>query len=1156
MTHGACDPSPPHGAFVLLHGEEYYRISDHDRMPAFLMSIASDSDLWMFITSRGGLTAGRVDADGSLFPYETVDKLHDAHGHTGPITLLRVRRGTGPDVMWQPLSARSARAAGDLDSAIERNVYKNAIGNRLVFEEIHHDLDLVFRYRWAASDALGWVRTATLMNRGSKSVAVSMLDGLRNVLPYGAPLALYQQSSSLVDAYKHSEYDPQTRLGIFALTSRIVDRPEAAEELRANTVWCHGLEDFEVRLSLDAVAAFRCAKPGSGRSVLTGQRGNYLVVSSFELEAAAGAKWHIVADVGRSHVQVAELRLRLQQGGALDREVEDRLRNASANLLRNVASADGLQLTGDSEASVHHFTNVLFNNMRGGVFTSNYDIPTTDLKDFLHARNRTTASRHAAWLQELPEKIPSTELVATAERSGDADLVRLGYEYLPIYFGRRHGDPSRPWNCFAIQVRKPDGNRALRYEGNWRDIFQNWEALTLSFPGFLPSIIAKFVNASTVDGFNPYRISSDGVDWEVVDPGDPWSHIGYWGDHQIIYLLKFLEALARFSPGALEKLLVREIYCYADVPYRLKPYEEVLRDPRATIVFDTERAEQIEFRVRVMGSDGRLVVEPNGSVYHVSLLEKLLVPMLCKLSNFVPGAGIWMNTQRPEWNDANNALVGNGVSVVTLCDLRRYLRFLERLLDGAEDVSAAISCEVVVWLRGVSTILCAKRSLLRSANLHDGDRKQLLDALGGEFSRYRDKVYAGGFSGKQELRVGEIVELCDVALECVDHAIRANKREDGLYHAYSLLEFKRNGVAVRHLHEMLEGQVAALSSGIVDAEEAVQLLSSLFEGRLYRSDQRSFLLYPERVLPRFVDKNVVPSDRVEAVPLLRELLEQKDGSLLEHDTLGVCRFHADFRNAHDVSAALDVLATRARWAEAVARDRQAVLDVFEATFEHQSFTGRSATMYAYEGIGCVYWHMVAKLLLAVQEVALRAEREGQPKHRREALVQAYYRIRDGLGFNKTVCEHGAFPTDPYSHTPRHAGAQQPGMTGQVKEGILTRFGELGVQVQEGVVRFRPLLLRRGEFRDEPGTYRFFDLDGQVQNIDVPVGGLAFSFCQVPIVYEVRDNGAWIAVTARDGEASRQRGDALDSAHSRALFERRGEIARIDVGISEHVLCSA
>ena len=35
----------------------------------------------------------------------------------------------------------------------------------------------------------------------------------------------------------------------------------------------------------------------------------------------------------------------------------------------------------------------------------------------------------------------------------------------------------------------------------------------------------------------------------------------------------------------------------------------------------------------------------------------LLVLLLARFFNYIPEAGLWMNTQRPEWNDANNALV-------------------------------------------------------------------------------------------------------------------------------------------------------------------------------------------------------------------------------------------------------------------------------------------------------------------------------------------------------------------------------------------------------------------------------------------------------------------------------------------------------------------
>ena len=64
-------------------------------------------------------------------------------------------------------------------------------------------------------------------------------------------------------------------------------------------------------------------------------------------------------------------------------------------------------------------------------------------------------------------------------------------------------------------------------------------------------MIFKFADASTADGYNPYRIMRDGFDWEVLDPHDAWSYIGYWGDHQVVYLLKLLEVSARYHPGAL-----------------------------------------------------------------------------------------------------------------------------------------------------------------------------------------------------------------------------------------------------------------------------------------------------------------------------------------------------------------------------------------------------------------------------------------------------------------------------------------------------------------------------------------------------------------------------------------------------------------------------
>ena len=83
--------------------------------------------------------------------------------------------------------------------------------------------------------------------------------------------------------------------------------------------------------------------------------------------------------------------------------------------------------------------------------------------------------------------------------------------------------------------------------------------------------------------------------------------------------------------------------------------------------------------VKKIGTDARLVLDQD-QVVHVSMAEKLLVLQLSKLSNFIPDGGIWLNTQRPEWNDANNALVGYGVSMVTLYYLNRYISFINNVL--------------------------------------------------------------------------------------------------------------------------------------------------------------------------------------------------------------------------------------------------------------------------------------------------------------------------------------------------------------------------------------------------------------------------------------------------------------------------------------------
>jgi hypothetical protein len=815
-----------------------------------------------------------------------------------------------------------------------------------------------------------------------------------------------------------------------------------------------------------------------------------------------------------------------------------------------VAAADSQQISADRQATEHHQACVLFNVMRGGTYAAGYQVPGSDFRDFVAVRNKALAAKHRDWLVGLPEELHYRELLASADSRGDADLTRVTYEYLPLTFSRRHGDPSRPWNRFSIRLKNPDGSPLLAYEGNWRDIFQNWEALSLSFPMFIENIIAKFVNASTLDGFNPYRITREGVDWEVPAPDDAWAALGYWGDHQIIYLLKFLELAKHVQPDVLETLLDRRLFSYANVPLRIRPYEALVKNPQATVDFDHELNRAIEKRIPAEGTDARLVIGPDGEIWLATLAEKLLVPALAKLSNLVVDGGIWMNTGRPEWNDANNALVGNGVSMVTLCYLRRYLAFCRSLFEDHTG-AVEISTEIADWLRGITDVLGAYRHFLDGALVSDEDRRSLLDDLGIQFSTYRSKVYYGGVTARESMPAEEAVRLCEAAIPYLDHSIRTNRRDDGLYHSYNLVDLRDPARAsVEHLYEMLEGQVAVLSAGVLAPAEVLELIDALFAGRIYRSDIETFMLYPDRKLPGFLEKNLAPISGVIGNPLLAQMVDEGDERVLVKDAAGNFRFAPHLRNAQVLGAALDEVAAECRWSDLVERHRAEVLDLYETVFGHRFFTGRSGSMYAYEGLGSVYWHMVSKLLVAVQESFFQAERAGASPEDLRAIAAGYYRIRGGMGFNQTPREFGAFPPDPYSHTPAGRGARQPGMTGQSKEDILARWMELGVFSNGGRIEFHPSMLRRDEFLSTPATWDLLDLDGCPETLPLPKDGLGFTICGVPVVYELGNASPSVTVERTSGAMETIEGNRLSETLSNAIFSRAGTVRRIVVKINE------
>jgi hypothetical protein len=1141
LTAGGKVPFPPEaaeGSFVDIRGERYYRLAHYDAIPPFFMSIVSDSDHWLFISSNGGLTAGRKDADHALFPYYTEDRIHDGCEHTGSKTIVRVM-GDGGAVRWEPFSGQ-----GDGRHHVSRNLYKSVYGNKIIFEEENHDLGLTFSYGWMTSERFGFVRHAQLVNHRAQVVTLELLDGIQNVLPSGVTRRFQLEYSTLVDGYKRTELERTTGLALFRLSSIPLDRPEPSESLRVNMAWSVGLEAEARLLSSVQLDAFRHGGAVTQETDIRGRRGAYFLKAALTLPARGQKEWKIVAEVNQDAVGVKSVIHDLHTLENIASEIDEDVARGTQNLVRIVAGADGLQLTQDEPAIWHHFSSTLFNLMRGGVPNDNYWISAADLKLFISKANRRVGEKHKAFLEELPESLRHRALLERVREQQDPDLERLATEYLPLTFSRRHGDPSRPWNIFEIKVKDDHGRRILSYQGNWRDIFQNWEALSVSFPGFVESMIYKFLDSSTADGYNPYRISSNGYEWETIDPHDPWSFIGYWGDHQVIYLLKLLEQAKRHYPDSLRKLLSRAVFSYANVPYRIMPYESLLADPRNTITFDRAAHRKAMKRWAKLGADGKALLARDGQLARANLTEKILIVILTKLANYIPEVGIWMNTQRPEWNDANNALVGAGASMVTLYYLRRFLVFARKLFTQEHGGKIDLSAELAGLFGQVFDTLQRYLPLL-NAPISDRDRKSILDELGSAGAIYREKLYEQGLSGERSVvSVARLLSFCDSASQHIDHSIRANRRDDGLYHSYNLITIAGDAIRTRRLHVMLEGQVAALSSGALTPAQGVALLEALRNSSLYRADQNSYILYPDRRLPCFLEKNNLPQCEVEKSKLLMSMLERDDRRIVVRDVEGGIHFNASFSSSVILKQVLHEL-RKGEFRQLAKKEEQQILGLYEKVFDHQSFTGRSGTFYKYEGLGCIYWHMVSKLLLAVREALERAVASGADESILQQLRAHYNSVYDGLGVHKSPAVFGAIPTDPYSHTPAFAGAQQPGMTGQVKEDFIARLGEMGVHVENGELAFVPQLICRTEFLAESKTFHYCDVKGNPRTLNLEPGTLAFTYCQIPVIAH-RSGPRHIRVTFAGGILQFVDGLKLDAATSAAVFERLGTIQRLDV----------
>ena len=231
-----------------------------------------------------------------------------------------------------------------------------------------------------------------------------------------------------------------------------MDKAEPSEALKANIVWSVGLKNSKKLLSSAQIDSFRRGNTITEEIDVKAERGAYILTSDITLGENAKEEWTLVANVNQSINDIARIKKSIKNQASLLEELTSSVEQGTQQLIALVGASDGLQLTSDRTRNTRHFANTMFNIMRGGIFDDNYTIEKEDFSKYIENANHKVYFKKSKIIASLPETFDLDHLKSIANSDDDKNFKRLCYEYLPLKFSRRHGDPSRPWNKFSINT--------------------------------------------------------------------------------------------------------------------------------------------------------------------------------------------------------------------------------------------------------------------------------------------------------------------------------------------------------------------------------------------------------------------------------------------------------------------------------------------------------------------------------------------------------------------------------------------------------------------------------------------------------------------------------------------------------------------------------
>lgn len=559
-------------------------------------------------------------------------------------------------------------------------------------------------------------RVLTVANAGVEPVALELLDGMPELVPYGVSHENLKKMNNLAQAWMRVEDGSQ------------------------------GTACFRVRASMEDTA--QVSRVEGCNFCLAWDEEGTLLRPLVQPELVFGADTSLAAPEGFARAPLAKLRSASQQ-------TENRF--PCCFLPREVTLGPGQALRVYSlygQAGDKGRVAALAGRITGGGWFEEKRRQAAALVEELCApvSCRTADPVFDAYCRQT--------YLDNALRGGAPVFFEDGGKCVPFYlYSRKHGDPEREYNAFSL-----GGEYYAQGNGNFRDVNQNRRcdvlfaprlgaenihtffdliqadgynplvltASTYTLPeGALPGILARVPEGRRAEAaellarpFTPGALAMAAEDWGMGEADalsftaaalcaadhEPNAEFkeGYWCDHWT-YNLDLIESYLSVYPEREEELLFaqRRYRWYesrAVVRPRAKRYHRTPNGLRQYGALDEEAKAGVE-RKWAQAGDGQAVS---------TLMEKLLLLCAVKTATLdAAGMGIEMEGGKPGWYDALNGLPGLlGSSMAESCELARLLAFTRRAL-GRQPGQVELYGEIAGLIEQVAEVLAGEPDAFR-----------------------------------------------------------------------------------------------------------------------------------------------------------------------------------------------------------------------------------------------------------------------------------------------------------------------------------------------------------------------------------------------------------------------------------------------------------